>query len=96
MRLVHFKLTIADNLKSILKLYLVKTSLGGWGVEGGGLLFVLLLVIVGFEYLKIKISKNCSGLVLLFLGNLKNCLGLGHRNLKTGSYEVGVGVRVCD
>jgi len=86
---------MGDDFKSILQLYLIKTNVGrGRGGHGG--LFVLFLVIVRSEYLKIKNSKNRPGLVLLFLGNLKNRLSLGHRNLKTGSYEVGVEVRVCD
>ncbi len=32
---------------------------------------VIFLIIVGFQYLKIKISKNHLSMVLLFLGDLK-------------------------
>ncbi len=35
-----------------------------------------------------KCKKNCSGPVLLFLGNLKSCLGPGLRKPKRGDYEV--------
>jgi hypothetical protein len=42
-----------------------------------------------------KISKNRPGLILLFLGDLKNHSGLGLRNPeKKGDYEVGAEVRV--
>ncbi len=32
---------------------------------------MIFLIIVGFQYLKIKISKNHLSMVLLFLGDLK-------------------------
>jgi hypothetical protein len=51
------------------------------------------LIIVRFGYMKIKNSKNCPGSVLLFLGDLKNCPGLGFRNSKIGGYEMGARVR---
>jgi hypothetical protein len=55
-------------------------------------------VIVGSRYLKIKNSKNCSSSILLVLGDLKNCLGLGLRPKmpKRGGYEVGERVRRYD
>ncbi len=53
-------------------------------------------IIVGFEYLKIKISKNHLSMVLLFLGELKNHLGPGLRHPKRGNYEMGVRVKICD
>jgi hypothetical protein len=55
-------------------------------------------VIVGSRYLKIKNSKNCSGPILLVLGDLKNCPGLCLRPKmpKRGAYEVGEGVRIYD
>jgi hypothetical protein len=46
--------------------------------------------------LNIKNSKNSLDLIILILGYLKNCLGLGFKNLNNGSYEVGARVRVCD
>jgi hypothetical protein len=60
-----------------------------------GLVFVF-LIIVEFKYLKIKSSKNYPSPILLFLGDLKNHLGLSLKNPKKGDYEVGAGVRVCD
>lgn len=52
------------------------------------------LVIVKSGYLKIKNAKNCSGPVLLFLGNLKSCLGPpGLRKPKRGD---GGGYGMCD
>lgn len=43
-----------------------------------------------------KKCKELSGPVLLFLGNLKSCLGPpGLRKPKRGDYEVMVGVMVC-
>jgi hypothetical protein len=59
---------------------------------GGYLVFK---IIIKFGYLKIKNSKNCLSLILLFLRDFKNCLDLGLRNSKRGNYEVEAGVRVC-
>jgi hypothetical protein len=53
-------------------------------------------IIVGFRYLKIKNSKNHSGLVFLFLEDLKNHLSSDLKTPKRDGYEVGPGVKVCD
>jgi hypothetical protein len=45
--------------------------------------------------LKIKNSRNHLSLILLFLRDLKNHLGMGLKKPKRGNYEVGVGVKVC-
>jgi hypothetical protein len=60
-----------------------------------GWIFVF-LIIVEFMCLKIKSSKNCPGIILLFLGDFKNRLGFSLKNPKRGGYEVGVGVMVCN
>jgi len=57
---------------------------------------VIFLIIVGFEYLEIKISKNHLSMVLLFLGDLKNHLGPDLRNPKRGNYEMGARVKIYD
>ncbi len=59
---------------------------------------MIFLIIVGFEYLKIRISKNHLSMVLLFLflGDLKNHLGRNLRNPKRGNYEMGARVKICD
>jgi len=44
-----------------------------------------------------SVSKNCPGLVFIFLGDLKNRWGPGLRKPKRSSYdEVRARVRVCD
>ncbi len=58
---------------------------------GGYLVFK---IIIGSRYLKIKNSRNHLSLIILFLRDLKNRLGLGLKKPKKGDYEVGVGVMV--
>jgi hypothetical protein len=61
----------------------------------GGYFFFNIIVRSG--YLKIKNSKNCLGLVFIFLGDLKNRWGPGLRKPKRSSYDQVRGrVRVCD
>jgi hypothetical protein len=77
------------NYKKYAKLEKVKTDVGQ-------IYIYIYLIIVGFRYFKIKNSKNCPSLVLLFFRDEKNRLGLDLKNPKRGDYEVGVRVKVHD
>jgi len=58
--------------------------------------YIIIIIIVGFRYFKIKNSKNCPSSVLLFFRDEKNRLGLDLKNPKRDDYEVGVRVKVHD